>query len=146
MIIYYVSKYPFNWYSDTTFYFIPLILKGSYLCWPKWCLELWPQGVCRITIMHSIDPSRDMEWRITICCNPDLANMSLSSLRPSTGPNRLAINPLGAATDWNLIPCTSLSPLYKTQGFLSGLDRSINKNPSNLWMGSHVHIFCYKIL
>ena len=32
--------------------------------------------------------------------------MPLSCRLPSTGPYKLAISPLGATTDWNLIACT----------------------------------------
>lgn len=37
-----------------------------------------------------------------------------------TGPNKLAIMPLGATTDWNFRQCTRLWPLYMTRWFSPG--------------------------
>ena len=44
-------------------------------------------------------------------------------LLPSTGPNKLAIIPLGVVTDWYFKACNLLCPLHNIRWFTFGLQQ-----------------------
>ena len=77
-VIIYVFKYPSNlklWRYSFPYSFV---LKGSYLCWWKWSLELWPYGYARSDMdLTDMDPSLEMEKCSNSCSDSDVANMAL---------------------------------------------------------------------